>query len=392
MSRLGRVALAGIAVLVAACADGTPRPIAATRMDSAGVELVASVGEDVVYPLSLNRVLQLGGEASGPESFYQIDPSGVSVGEAGRVAVLDRQSSQVSVFESDGRHVLTVGREGDGPGEFRYPSSVALMPDGEIVMFDYGKRALVRFASDGSLLDQLSFGVPYNGRGMVPNGGGLMVLSQNAPRGDGELIRRLLHLTATDTVQVGPIVSSSSGNVFYESCGVRMTQPPLFAADLVWATNGRRTVMAPGPEYSILVFEGTELVAVYRRDVAPESATEAVVTRMLGEGERWDIGGRECTVPIAELIEERGMGATVPIIHGLALSPTGEIWVDRVVPGSEERVVDLLAPDGEYRGTVGADLPFPVRFLPDGRFFAIEADSLDLERLVLYEVHPGDSG
>lgn len=63
-----------------------------------------------------------------------------------------------------------VGREGDGPGESRYPSSVVLRGDGEIAVFDFQRRALVRFGADGAVLEQQSFGLPYNGCGMVAHG------------------------------------------------------------------------------------------------------------------------------------------------------------------------------------------------------------------------------
>lgn len=48
--------------------------------------------------------------------------------------VLDRQNARISVFDSVGRHVRTLGRRGGGAGEFGWPLSMAIFPDGQPVV------------------------------------------------------------------------------------------------------------------------------------------------------------------------------------------------------------------------------------------------------------------
>jgi hypothetical protein len=68
--------------------------------------------------------------------------------------VLDPQAQQVSVFSAQGEFVRTIGRIGEGPGEFREPRGLVLMPDGSIGVVREQPPAILRFrASDGSFID-----------------------------------------------------------------------------------------------------------------------------------------------------------------------------------------------------------------------------------------------
>jgi len=50
-----------------------------------------------------------------------------------RFFVLDWQVPAVRVYDLAGEHLLDVGREGEGPGEFRYPADLAVTGEGDFV-------------------------------------------------------------------------------------------------------------------------------------------------------------------------------------------------------------------------------------------------------------------
>lgn len=85
--------------------------------------------------------LRLGGTDSGPQSFSII--RALTVDESGTVYVADGQAKDVRKFTPNGEYVGTVGRLGDGPGEFRSPiglgvrsGTLLVVEDSRFIFFD----------------------------------------------------------------------------------------------------------------------------------------------------------------------------------------------------------------------------------------------------------------
>ncbi|MDE2662061.1 MAG: hypothetical protein OXI39_03520 [Gemmatimonadota bacterium] len=57
-------------------------------------------------------------DGAGPEVFGNVHD--VAVDERGNIYVLDYGSKEVRVFDREGRHLRSMARDGEGPGEFRY--------------------------------------------------------------------------------------------------------------------------------------------------------------------------------------------------------------------------------------------------------------------------------
>ena len=84
-------------------------------------------------------------------------PTGLGVGADGRIYAADTHYSRVMIFEADGTPVGEFGTRGHGPGEFMLPTDVAVTPDGEIYVSEYGGNDRIsKFAADRSYL--FSFG------------------------------------------------------------------------------------------------------------------------------------------------------------------------------------------------------------------------------------------
>lgn len=67
----------------------------------------------------------------------------------GRVYLLDTQQSTVWTFAADGRYLGTLAREGEGPGEVRRPSDMALLPNGTLGICTAHSGRLVCVDRDG---------------------------------------------------------------------------------------------------------------------------------------------------------------------------------------------------------------------------------------------------
>lgn len=96
--------------------------------------------------LTLEELWRLGGDSE--DEFFGLI-SRIITDADGNVYLLDSQLSEVQVYSADGEYLNTLGREGEGPGEFRRASSVLFMPGGTIGVLQAAPARLVRLTMDG---------------------------------------------------------------------------------------------------------------------------------------------------------------------------------------------------------------------------------------------------
>lgn len=65
-------------------------------------------------------------------------PTGLTVDAQNRLLVADTHYHRVIIFDRDGHELARFGTEGEGPGQFILPTHVAVAPDGEIYVGEYG--------------------------------------------------------------------------------------------------------------------------------------------------------------------------------------------------------------------------------------------------------------
>ena len=378
---LNRAAVLLLAALTA-CADGPPAE-QTTVADSAGIRVVSNLAPETPLDWTFTPTLTLGGEEQGPEAFYMVRESTVGVDAAGRIYVLDADGHRLLVFAGDGSHLRTLGREGEGPGEIAWPIGLTVKPDGTALIDDIGRGSVHGFDAEGLALDSRAELVPNNRRIWGADG----YYSAISTLEDDQKLYRFLRVVDADTTELARLTEPAAGVVELESCGMALSGlSPLFSPGIVWDAWRDHGVARVGAHYQIDVFDGSTRVASYRRAVEPVKANRDLAKRQLGEGMRMmtSAGVRECEWE--EVIEKRGVADLIPAIRTLRVGPDGRIWVSRGGPRPEPTPTDILAADGSYVGTLSADAPYPIGFLPDGRILATEMDELDVVRLVVYRV------
>lgn len=87
-------------------------------------------------------------ELEEPDSALVTGVETLAVGPDGRLAVPDREMHQVRIYDSEGRLVANLGREGSGPGEFDAPLDVAFAADGRLFVSEAGESRITRFTRD----------------------------------------------------------------------------------------------------------------------------------------------------------------------------------------------------------------------------------------------------
>jgi hypothetical protein len=77
-----------------------------------------------------------------------------NVDEKGFIYATDLDAKQIKKFGPDGKHVLTFGRKGQGPGEFQNPSAVRFLKDGTLYVSEGFGNKIVLFDERGVYLRQ----------------------------------------------------------------------------------------------------------------------------------------------------------------------------------------------------------------------------------------------
>ena len=147
--------LVSVLVLVVASVFGLQTKWKGTAKIENGVTVVRNP-ENPLYgkeALILQEDLAIGKPGSPPEALFS-DIRQIAVDARENIYVLDGKESQVKVFDREGKHLRTIGRPGQGPGELDNPRSISISSD-EIVVTETSRR-LSFFSLDGSYLRTLS--------------------------------------------------------------------------------------------------------------------------------------------------------------------------------------------------------------------------------------------
>ncbi len=134
-----------------------------------------SVPRHGVVDVELQPMWSVGGEQDEANLFGVI--SQIIVDEKGNLYVLDQQLSEVAVFAPDGRRTGTLGREGEGPGEFRRPADVFFLPDGKLAVVQVFPGKIVQLDRQGNPAGNFPF------QAGDPAAGGFAVLVGGNSRG-----------------------------------------------------------------------------------------------------------------------------------------------------------------------------------------------------------------
>lgn len=170
--------------------------------DSAGIRIVENrapvwaPGEE--WRLSAEPGVQIG-MVEGAPNYQLFRVNGARRLQDGRTVVANGGTQELRFYDPSGRHLLSAGRQGSGPGEFRALTRMDLHPSDSIVVYDSGNRRVSLFDYEGRYARSFAL-EPPEGRS-IPEPVGVL--------GDGSVLARLNALVGPQDVREGLQRSSS---------------------------------------------------------------------------------------------------------------------------------------------------------------------------------------
>lgn len=412
--RMSRITFLGVLLGVMACVDsGAPSPSAATATDSAGIRVVTNPPGDLVYAeLAADPTLSIG-QFSGPEELLFGRIATARRDAADNVVVADRQAYEIRIFDPQGRHLRSLGREGEGPGEFESLQGAWPVAGGGIVTADILLARITQFGADGTPTATATL----SGREdlfVLPVGltGPDMVLSRASPRSrvrpvdfapgsvedalmsmfGGEENRRLLFVrhrldgALVDTVAEGRDALQSSVSTGSGPEWEMRTFTVPFSPRSVAAGSPNGAVVTDGAAYGIHVFgEDGSLRLIARLDDSRPVRTDAHLERYV----RGYLPGSDERVIQDEIERYRQspLPDSLPAYTDLLFAGGGEVWAQRYrLPGAPTRRWDVFAPDGVYLGRVAVPASFRIEEISRGQALGVATDELGVERVQIREL------
>ena len=335
----------------------------------------------------------------------------------GRVAVLSSENQQLLLFEPSGELSRTIGRAGEGPGEFTRPEKLQFLPPDTLVVWDYHMTSIVYFDTAGALVKDRS--VDYArmrehdiwGEGMrFPLSDGSFVSTRTGQETEYEPAwsdcspRRgwFVPVSRTGAAIGEPYERDSPSREFVRidtAYGAHSFGCPKVIAvggdpPSVYVTRGDRNEIHQFSPDGVLL-------RIIRRTTDPRPVTD----KARRAREDRTISSREeqgWPVPEAQIEAMRSV-ETFPPIDGLIVDAEGYLWVSEYSE-SETWLADqwsIFGPDGRWLGVVAmpggpvATAFFRCRgyritcWIDRDFFVVVRRDQFDVERVEAYRIRRG---
>ena len=355
------------------------------------------------------------GKLEGDEEYLFGSIWSIAVDDDRNVYVFDGQAHHVRVYDPDGVYVETLGRRGEGPGEFRSAQAIGILPDGRLVVRDSGNKRVAVFGPGAGQTDHWGYD-PGNSGSNSPlptdREGRTYLITRDLSRTDWAMHIIVLGPDGThlDTLPepsspFEPPVITAEAEV--EGGYARYTAPAPFAPSFQWTVHPSGHFVTGLPsDYRIELARDDGILRIERTaDPAPVHDDE-------GARQREDLERRmQSNIP-GWSWDDPSIPEHKPFYRELLAGRDGRIWVrlwteahpvenedhdpedplSAPVTWVEPLRYDVFEPDGTYLGVVAPPddfTPFVQPVFDGDHVWALTRDELGVERVVRFRIEVG---
>lgn len=338
----------------------------------------------------------------------------IAVGADGRMYVLDGHGPVVRMYSPEGTWLQDVGREGEGPGEYKRPDSgLAMRPDGKLLLRDPGNGRISIYDSAGVYEDSWPIAGSMNTSNpmiVTRDGAALTPVIKNLGVSVTEWQRGLARYAPDGTIDTLDIP-----DLGYEEAQISGTSENSSSMSNVPYTPEQQVTYSPlgyfvtgiSENYSFKLLREDGPVIEIGRDYEPVpvlAAEASIERRRITQNFRENFPGWSWNGPPIPDFK--------PPYSTLLTSEEGRIWVrvhvasERYMTAADQRaeearlerpvnpyreavVFDVFEPSGEYLGRVETPAGFTIYPRPvirDMTVWGVVMDALDVARLHRFRV------
>jgi len=310
------------------------------------------------------------GGGEGPEEAILYRPRTILVDEGDNIYVSDYQDAVIKVFDPDGKYVKTIGRKGEGPGEFQAMTDMAFLPDGRLLAFDIRQRRTSLFDRSGDFLSSHPWRNSHFDILLADDSG--YVADENVYAGeDRKVLITKYDFNGVELENWGEFTALGMQVKRVGDAMLSITTPhtprSIFAGDSV----RKRLYHCLNDEYLIEVYEAPgRLVRKIDRPYQPVPFTRKDAEDYYAGVDRRD------NKEFSQLAREVDLPEVKTVTDGMGVDDLGNLWVatNEVDERGEtpRRAYDVFNPDGHY--TFRIWLGFRPGVFVRGRMYRIHSD------------------
>lgn len=401
----------GLLAISSGCRGGVDQPVAEV-VDSAGVRVVSYdlTGDSVPTYRTLGpRDLEIGVQDGPPEyTFSRV--ADVAFGEDRSIIVSDAVAGEVRVFSVDGTYQGTVGRRGEGPGEFQDAPVFADVSGDTLFTFDARARRVSAFLTTGQLLAETSlrtddFGLTTSAL-RLDDGSYVSQSNWVTPERAMAVYDMRLELDSVVVEHLGPDASvqdtlrllgdrnrarsaaSLEGGRFLTR---QVTTP--YSPRAVVAVDGSRLIAGRSDDFALEWIHPTEGLDMVVRVSGVQHPATADELRAREEARlREDFGDQEIPPEIRRAFIEY-LPERLPAFGDVVVSDGGDVWVSLTEFDLSEGLDWLVFSDtGELSGLVHTPPEFRLVAVSDDSVAGFVLDDLDVPYVHRYPLVDAPAG
>jgi hypothetical protein len=298
--------------------------------------------------IELEDDLEIGNDEDPNYQFYNV--SGVALDSEENIFVLDSGNHRVQKFDKDGYYLLTIGRKGEGPGEFMRLYSVYI--DDEDIIYLSDRRRIQIFNNEGAYKKSLTLENRIYDFFIDTDGNLITYIIQSDGEGSkkylvkydeqGKIVNRIAEYSDVESVQSRGNDGRTYSFKAYHQYNYWPYLFPISKAQFIYAY--------PSDYVITTVSHKGEVSLKIEKDEPPQPISSAEKNFIIGSIEK--AAARRGSKPPKDVLEAScQFPVHRPFFYGMTVDGAGRIYVRKarsVLDESDQVELDIFSKDGYY--------------------------------------------